>query len=212
MDTPCPDARSARAPDILTVPAAAARLGCSIATISGWIGQGSLPAQRHDRRRWVRLADLLEAQRLVHAGGVVPAWRREPKRAGWRLRRLREAAALTQLELAARSGLTHETISRLEHGRRQPYARTLVVLAQALGTTPAAFVSPGAFGGSLTTAEAAARLAVPAPRLQEWLRQGKLTAWKASGQWRVDARSVAALAASDRLRGRSRRLDPRFHG
>jgi hypothetical protein len=53
---------------------------------------------------------------------------------------------------------------------------------------------------------------VPAPRLQEWLRQGKLTAWKASGQWRVDARSVAALAASGRLRGRSRRLDPRFHG
>jgi hypothetical protein len=74
-------------PDVLTVPQAAARLGCSIATISGWIGQGALPAQRHDRRRWIRLGDLLEAQRMIHAGGVVPAWRREPKRAGWRVRR-----------------------------------------------------------------------------------------------------------------------------
>jgi excisionase family DNA binding protein len=198
--------------DVLTIAAAAARLDCSVATIRGWIGQGYLPALRHDRRRWVRLADLVEAQRLVHAGGVVPAWRREPKRAGWRLRRLREAAGLTQLELAARSGLTHETVSRLERGRRQPQARTLVALAQALGVPPSAFVSPLELGGSLTTAEAAARLGVPAPRLQEWLRQGKLAAWKASGQWRVDARSVAALEASDRLRGRSRRLDPRFRG
>jgi excisionase family DNA binding protein len=197
---------------ILTIPEAAARLGCSVATISGWIGQGYLPAQRHDRRRWVRLVDLFDAQRLVHVGDVVPAWRREPKRAGWRLRRLREDAGFTQLELAARSGLTHETVSRLEHGRRQPQARTLVALAQALGVTPVAFVRPLERGGSLTTAEAAARLGVPLPRLQEWLRTGKIVAWKASGQWRVEARDVAALAASDRLRGRSRRLDPRFHG
>jgi excisionase family DNA binding protein len=149
---------------------------------------------------------------MVHAGGVVPAWRREPKRAGWRVRRLREEAGLTQLELAARSGLTHETISRLEHGQREPHARTLLALAQALGTTPAAFVSPLELGGSLTVAEAARRLGVPAPRLQEWLRTGQLAGWKASGQWRVATTSVAALAASGRLRGRSRRLDPRFHG
>ena len=81
-----------------------------------------------------------------------------------RLRRLREAAALTQEELAERAGLTASAIGALERGERQrPYPYTVRVLADALGldeagarragrrspatvrttpTTPAAPVSP----------------------------------------------------------------------
>jgi excisionase family DNA binding protein len=64
----------------------------------------------------------------------------------------------------------------------------------------------------LTTAEAASRLDVPAGRVQSWLKQGELSGVKASGQWRVPAVVVAELARSGRLRGRSRRLDPRYRG
>jgi DNA-binding XRE family transcriptional regulator len=66
----------------------------------------------------VRPADLAAAQAAAHLGAVVPAWRDEPRRAGWRLRVLREAAGLTQLDPAAASGLAHETVSRLELGRQ----------------------------------------------------------------------------------------------
>jgi pimeloyl-ACP methyl ester carboxylesterase/transcriptional regulator with XRE-family HTH domain len=51
-----------------------------------------------------------------------------------RLRRLREAAALTQEELATRAGLTVKAVGALERGeRRRPYPHTLRALADALG-------------------------------------------------------------------------------
>jgi predicted ATPase/DNA-binding XRE family transcriptional regulator len=54
-------------------------------------------------------------------------------RFGARLRRLREAAGLTQDELATRAGLTAKGISDLERGaRRRPYPHTVRVLAEAL--------------------------------------------------------------------------------
>src|SRR4051794_18877019 len=53
---------------------------------------------------------------------------------GTRLRRLREAAALTQEELAARSGLAAKSIGALERGeRRHPHPPTVRALAAALG-------------------------------------------------------------------------------
>ena len=86
-------------------------------------------------------------------------------------------------------------------------------LAQALGVAPEQFVSREPVGLKLlTVAEAARRLDVPAGRVQTWLRQGLLAGSKVSGQWRVPAVVVAELARSGRLRGRSRRLDPRYHG
>ena len=53
---------------------------------------------------------------------------------GDRLRRLREAAGLTQEELADRAGLSRDAVSALERGRRRhPQAQTFRALATALG-------------------------------------------------------------------------------
>jgi transcriptional regulator with XRE-family HTH domain len=52
---------------------------------------------------------------------------------GARLRSLREAAGLTQEELAGRAGLTRNAVSALERGsRKQPYPHTVRSLADAL--------------------------------------------------------------------------------
>ena len=57
---------------------------------------------------------------------------------GERLRRLREAATLTQEELAERAGLTAQAVGALETGkRRRPYPTTVRALADALGLSPA---------------------------------------------------------------------------
>ena len=57
----------------------------------------------------------------------------EPGRFAEQLRRLRERAALSQEELAARAGLTAKAIGALERGeRRRPYPHTLRALADAL--------------------------------------------------------------------------------
>lgn len=199
--------------DLLTVTDAARRAGLSRWTVAGWITGGKLPAVRIDGRRRVRPTDLAATQASAHLGEVLPAWRQERQRAGRRLRQLREAAGLTQLQLAAASGLTHEAISNLETGKRAPLAATVRVLARALGVEPDRFVSSDPLGLSVvTTAEAAQRLDVPVGRVQVWLKEGALPGTKVSGEWRVPAVAVAELNRSGRLRGRSRRLDPRYRG
>jgi transcriptional regulator with XRE-family HTH domain len=77
---------------------------------------------------------------------VLTAWRRDRTRAGARLRSLRLAAGLTQLELAARSGVSHEAISLLELGRRGPQIATIRRLAEALEVAPADLVAPAEDG------------------------------------------------------------------
>jgi len=207
MDTP-PDPS-----DLLSAREAARVAGVSHPTIIGWMRCGFLPWVWGGRRRLVRRTDLLEAQRIVHAGGVVPAWRADPQRAGQRLRALREAAGLSQLALAPAAGLTHEAISLLETGHRAPQAATVHKLAHALGVTPALFVAQEPIGLSkLTTAEAATRLGVPVARVQGWLKRGELPGSIVSGQWRIPEIAVAELDRSGRLRGQSRRLDPRYRG
>jgi len=55
---------------------------------------------------------------------------------GMRLRWLREAAGLTQEELAERAGLTAQGVGALERGdRRRPYPHTVQALAMALGVS-----------------------------------------------------------------------------
>lgn len=51
---------------------------------------------------------------------------------GENLRRLRDGAGLTQMELSNRSGLDMAEISRLENGHRDPRLSTLVRLADGL--------------------------------------------------------------------------------
>jgi excisionase family DNA binding protein len=198
---------------LLTVTEAAERAGVSRWTVAGWIAAGLLPSVVTGGRRWVRPADLAAAQATAHLGAVVPTWRTDPRRAGWRLRVLREAAGLTQIELAAASGLAHETVSRLELGRQSARPESVRKLSRALGIAPAAFVAPGELAtGGVTVDEAAVWLGVPPGRVQTWLATGQLAGTKVSGRWQVPAAAVAALQASGRLRGRSRRLDPRFRG
>ena len=198
---------------LLTVTQAARQVDVSPWTIAGWITSGKLPVVRINGRRRIRPADLATAHALAHLEGVLPAWRKDRRHAGWRLRMLREAAGMTQLELAAAGGVTHETISRLELGRQGASAESVRKLAQALRVEPEQFVRDDPVGLTrLTTAEAASRLEVPAGRVQTWLKQGLLPGEKVSGQWRVPAVAVAELERSERLRGRSRRLDPRYRG
>jgi excisionase family DNA binding protein len=197
----------------LTIPEAARQAGVSIPVIRYWIRRGRLPTVLSGHRHHIRPADLAATQARAHLGTVLPEWRRDRQRAGRRLRALREAAGLSQLALAAASGLTHESLSRLEKGRQAPAAETMHKLVRALGVDPARFVEDAPEGLSqLTVAEAATRLAVPAERVQIWLREGQLAGTKVSGQWRVPAVVVAELDRSGRLRGRSRRLDPRYRG
>jgi excisionase family DNA binding protein len=199
--------------DLLTVTAAAERFALPRTIVSSWITTGQLPAVRVNGRRHVRAEDVAATRARAHEGEVVPAWRQNRRRAGKRLRAIREAVGLNQIQLAAASGLTHEAISRLETGRCWPYAETVRKLAGALGVEPERFVAREKNGLSLlTVAEAASRLGVPAGRVQNWLRKGQVSGTKVSGEWRVPSVVIAELARSGRLRGRSGRLDPRFKG
>lgn len=70
---------------------------------------------------------------------------------GARLRRHREAAGLTQEELAERAGLSVKAIAALERGRRQrPYPHTVRALADALGLSDD---ERAAFSGALPSRE-----------------------------------------------------------
>jgi transcriptional regulator with XRE-family HTH domain len=60
-----------------------------------------------------------------------------------RLRALREAAGLTQRELAARAGLGLRTVGNLEQGLREPAWATVLALAAALGVDCTAFTTAG---------------------------------------------------------------------
>ena len=72
---------------------------------------------------------------------IVRSWRRNRRASGNRLRALRERAGLTQLALSAASGITNDSICRLELGRRSPQAATIERLAKALDVEPLRFVT-----------------------------------------------------------------------
>ena len=86
---------------------------------------------------------------------------------GERLRRLREAAGLTQEALAERAGLSAEGVAALERGRRRrPYPHTLRALADALGLDAAGRAAlAGEAPGWAASPEApeAARAPLPLP-------------------------------------------------
>jgi transcriptional regulator with XRE-family HTH domain len=61
---------------------------------------------------------------------------------GQRLRRLREAAGLTQEELGKRIGMHTLTVAALEQGRRDPLWSSVIDCAEALGVPVTEFVVP----------------------------------------------------------------------
>ena len=133
MTPPSPDSTRQKRPSaLLTVTPAAQQAGVTRSTVSSWITRGKLPAVRINGRRYVRPDDLAATQARAHLGDGGAGVAAEPHRAGKRLRALREAAGMNQIQLAAASGLTHEAISRLETGNNAPYAETVRKLARAL--------------------------------------------------------------------------------
>src|SRR5689334_12631054 len=60
-----------------------------------------------------------------------------------RLRQLREAAGLTQAQLAARAGMNQFGVAKLEQGVTTPYWETVLALARALGVTCLEFAEGG---------------------------------------------------------------------
>jgi transcriptional regulator with XRE-family HTH domain len=62
---------------------------------------------------------------------------------GRRLRKLRQEAGITILELPRRSGIFRTTIGRRESGERQPLWLAVLALCRGLGVTPDAFVGEG---------------------------------------------------------------------
>jgi transcriptional regulator with XRE-family HTH domain len=60
-----------------------------------------------------------------------------------RLRGVRERKALSQRELAERSGVNRVTIARIEAGLQEPHPRTTRRLAEALGVEPAELMATG---------------------------------------------------------------------
>jgi transcriptional regulator with XRE-family HTH domain len=85
---------------------------------------------------------------------------------GERLRRLREAAGLTQEELASRAALTAKAVSALERGeRRRPYPHTVRSLADALGLSEEerALLAASVSDRSAGEAPAAPEPAIPVP-------------------------------------------------
>ena len=55
---------------------------------------------------------------------------------GERLRRARKDRKVTQLELAARTGVAHSTVVRIERGQTRPRIETVGKIAEALGVDP----------------------------------------------------------------------------
>ena len=75
------------------------------------------------------------------------------------LRELREAAGLTQLEVAYRLGVTPHTVYMWESGRREPVARVFLGLARLYGVSPFAIALPDERDVGRRSEEQASKLA-----------------------------------------------------
>jgi excisionase family DNA binding protein len=203
--------------ELIPLEEACTLIGISRPTILRWIRQGELPAARVGGQVYLSWGDLLPLVVRFRQRRVVPPQGVDPLRAGRRIRQVREAYGWSQLALAERSGISHEAISVLERGGRLPLAATLERVATALGVSSddlladAEPVHPER-DAELTVEVAARRLEVPASRVQRWMAAGKLPGRKVSGSWRIPREAVDDLLRRERLRGRSRRLDPRYRG
>ncbi len=131
---------------------------------------------------------------------------------GARLRRLRDAASLTQEELASRSGLSAKNISDLERGvRKHPYPHTVRSLADALKLSEeersVLFAAVPKRGGTPSAAPEAPTLPVPSTRLvgrerdleeiKAFLRRPEVRLFSLTGMGGVGKTRLAIQAARD---------------
>ncbi|TXH57502.1 MAG: XRE family transcriptional regulator [Desulfurellales bacterium] len=65
--------------------------------------------------------------------------REQAVKLGVLLRELREAAGLTQRDVAARAGVSQQAIAKWERGIASPYLYDLARVAKLYGTTPQGF-------------------------------------------------------------------------
>lgn len=104
--------------------------GVATATVDGHSLAAMTDADRtclpRAARRWHVAVPPGEASTVLVGSGPAGAL-------GDRVRELREAAGLSQRELAERTGTTQSAIARLEADRQEPTLRTLEKLAAALG-------------------------------------------------------------------------------
>jgi ribosome-binding protein aMBF1 (putative translation factor) len=91
---------------------------------------------RHAARRTAEARTTPEVLPLPEpdAQGHVPAVEYARASLARKLALARRAAGLSQAELAQRAGVRAETISRLEHGKHTPDARTFALIEKALAT------------------------------------------------------------------------------
>jgi transcriptional regulator with XRE-family HTH domain len=101
-----------------------------------------------------------------------------------RLAALRESQGLSQYELARRTGLTRQTLSRLEMGDREPGWGTVQLLALALGVDCRALADPALTlpGAAEARPKGRPRKAAPAPSDAARPARGKRAQPKGKGK------------------------------
>src|SRR5918993_2729560 len=92
---------------------------------------------------------------------------------GHRVRDLRNARHLSQVELAARAGVARNTLNRIENGHLMPTAPVIEHLAEALN------VAPGTLFEEPDPLDEAPREAGPPETSEEERRSGYLRSWRA---------------------------------
>lgn len=114
--------------------------------VRAWIDERIAPPSRQNIGEIMRAHDLDEydpLELLVSGEGrssqdgfyirEIDAGYRDAARVGREFARARAAAGLSQSELAEKSGVRPETLSRIERGKVNPTAKTLEQLARAMG-------------------------------------------------------------------------------
>ena len=90
-----------------------------------------------------------------------------------RLRRIRQGAVMSQEELAERSGVARDTISKLETGQRRAYPSTIRKLAAGLEVEPRLLLGGVEYGEEEAAKETAEKLDEAGERFPEELQRLK---------------------------------------
>jgi transcriptional regulator with XRE-family HTH domain len=98
---------------------------------------------------------------------------------GHRVRDLRNAQHLSQIELAARAGVARNTLNRIENGHLMPTAPVIEHLAEALNVAPGVLFEEPALAGELVDGPSLGELHTAAGCRTDWLTKPEAE-WQAS--------------------------------